>query len=115
MHLNESKPKKSLKRELPNKYKNATIGAQNFYRFGFTSPGLRKCFKRGGGYSITTKGVDAIAERTYLVARQIILDAVRIAQHCGKKTIDTDHVKFAVDTARARLNLRPSPMLGFKK
>ncbi|MBB18190.1 MAG: hypothetical protein CMP20_01785 [Rickettsiales bacterium] len=117
MNLNEktktkTKAKRHQKRELPKKYKNATPKAKKLYRFGFTSPALQKCFKRAGGYSVTAKGVDAIAERTYTVARQIILDAVRNAQHCNKKTIDKEHVKFAISTARERLNLRPSPVLG---
>jgi len=116
MNLNEKKTnaqaKRHLKRQLPAKYKSATPKAKELYGFGFTSPALRKCFKRAGGYSITAQGVDTMAERTHDVAREFILDAVRCALHCGKKTIDDVHVISAVNSARARLGLAPSPIFG---
>ena len=110
-----SKAKRHQKRQLPAKYQNATPKAKVFYGFGFTSPALQKCSKRAGGYSVTQKGVDRVAEFSHDFARNVILDATRIAKHCGKKTINEQHVSFAIISARERMGLPVAPVLGIEK
>ena len=104
--------KRHTKRELPKKYRNATPGAKEVYGAGISGNSLAKIARRRGVYQIGAKAIDASAERIATFARALVLDAVRNAKYCGKKTVNQEHAREALRTSRTRLGLPETQLAG---